>query len=105
MEDITITNFETLIITLASFIGAVIYIVKQFKAWLGKDIKEIEKQQTMDFLVLEFARADRHELTEIEKLRIKDRYDHYVAKKDDGGLGGNSYIKDEYERLKDADRI
>lgn len=105
LDNITITNFETLIITLASFIGAVVYLVKQFKTWLGKDIKELEKQQAMDFLVLEFARADRHDLSEIEKLRIKDRFDRYTKKPEEGGLGGNSYIKEEYERLKTEGRL
>lgn len=105
LDEITITNFEATVITLASFIGAVIYLVKQFKTWLSKDIKELEKQQTMDFLVTEFARAKRHELTEVEKLRIKDRYDHYIAKPEDGGLGGNSYIKDAYNELVKTKKI
>lgn len=105
LEQITITNFEQLLVTLVSIIVSIGFLYTRIKAWIQTFIKEVDKQQTMDFLVLEFARADRHELTQIEKLRIKDRYDHYIKKPEEGGLGGNSYIKEEYERLKTNGRL
>lgn len=105
MENITITNFEQLLVTIVSIIGSLMILAKYIKTWLGTDIKILDKQQTMDFLITEFARAERHELTEAEKLHLKQRYDHYIADPEKGGLGGNSYIKEEYERLKKEERI
>lgn len=105
MENITITNFEQLLVTIVSIIGSLMILAKYIKTWLGTDIKALDKQQTMDFLIMEFARAERHELTEAEKLHLKQRYDHYITDPEKGGLGGNSYIKEEYERLKGEGRL
>lgn len=105
MQELTITNFEQLLATIVSIIMSLGFLYIKIKSWIGSMTREVDKQQTKDFLVLEFARADRHELTQVEKLRIKERFDHYTAKKEDGGLNGNSYIKEEYQRLKDAKKI
>ncbi len=105
MKELTITNFEQLLATIVSIIISLGFIYAKIKLWIETMTKQMDKQQTMDFLVLEFARADRHELTQVEKLRIKERYDHYTNKPEDGGLGGNSYIKEEYERLKNNKRL
>lgn len=105
LTNITMTNFQQFLFTLVSIIGSILILAGYIKKWLGADIKEMDKQHTMDFLVQQFARADRHELSPIERLRIKDRYDHYVKKPEEGGLGGNSYIKEEYQRLKDAGKL
>lgn len=99
MENITITNFQQLLVTLVSIIGSLIVLARYIKTWLGADIKELDKQQTMDFLIMEFARAERHPLGEAEKVHVKKRYDHYITPKEKGGLDGNSYIREEYERL------
>lgn len=105
MENITITNFEQLLVTIVSIIGSLIILAKYIKTWLGADIRALDKQTTKDFLIMEFARAERHELTEAEKIHLKERYDHYVTDPEKGGLGGNSYIKEEYQRLKDEGRL
>lgn len=105
MEHFTITNFEQLLATVVSIVVSLGFLYTKIKLWITNMTMQMDKQQTKDFLVLEFARADRHELTQVEKLRVKERFDHYVAKKEEGGLGGNSYIKEEYERLKNAERL
>ena len=105
MGELTITNFEQLLATIVSIVMSLGFLYIKIKSWIGSMTMEMDKQQTKDFLVLEFARADRHELTQVEKLRIKERFDHYTAKKEDGGLGGNSYIKEEYQRLLDCKKI
>lgn len=105
MENFTITNFQQLLLTIVSIIGSLIVLAGYIKKWLGADIKQLDKQQTMDFLIMEFARAERHDLTEGEKIHLKKRYDHYVTEPEKGGLGGNSYIKEEYEKLKQNGRI
>lgn len=105
MEHLTITNFEQLLATIVSIVISLGFLYAKIKAWIGDMTRQMDKQQTKDFLVLEFARADRHELTQVEKLRVKERFDHYTAKVEDGGLNGNSYIKEEYERLKGESRL
>ena len=105
MEHFTITNFEQLLATIVSIVVSLGFLYTRIKTWITQMTIEVDKQQTKDFLVLEFARADRHELSQVEKLRVKERFDHYAAKKEEGGLGGNSYIKEEYDRLKQSGRI
>lgn len=105
MEDITITNFQQLLVTLVSIIGSLIILAGYIKRWLNADIRELDKRLTMDFLIMEFARAERHPLGEVEKVHVKKCYDHYIKKEEEGGLGGNSYIKEEYERLVKEGRL
>lgn len=105
IDEITITNFEQLLATLVSIVISIGFLYTKIKAWIQKLLLELDKRQSVDFLAVEFARADRHELTQIERIRIKDRYDHYIKKPEDGGLGGNSYIKEEYERLKGEGKL
>lgn len=105
MDEITITNFEQLLATIVSIIVSLGFLYSKFKTWIEKFVKEMDKAQTKDFLVVEFARAERHELTGVEKMRVKERYDHYIGKTEDGGLNGNSYIKEEYDRLQKGGKI
>lgn len=100
MENFTITNFEQLLATIVSIVVSLGFLATKIKGWISSDVKKLDKQNTMDFLIMEFARAERHTLTEAEKMHLKKRYDHYIGKPEDGGLGGNSYIKDQYEKLK-----
>lgn len=95
------TNLESFLAQLVSIIASISFLYFQVKKWTVAQ----DKENTKDFLVIEFARADRHELSIAEKLRIKERYDHYVLEPEKGGLGGNSYIKEEYTRLKAEKKI
>lgn len=90
------TNLESTLAQIVSLIASVTFLYMKIKQWASST----DKEATKDFLVLEFARAERHELGVAEKIRLKERYDHYIKKPEEGGLGGNSYIKEEYERLK-----
>ena len=95
------TNLESTLTQIVSIITAFGFLYYKIKQWA----KDTDKEATKDFLVLEFARAERHELGVAEKIRLKERYDHYIKKPEDGGLGGNSYIKEEYEKLKEQDKL
>lgn len=105
MKELTITNFEQLLATLVSIVVSLGFFANRIKAWLDKYNLARDKEQTKDFLVIEFARAERHPLGAAECLRVKERYDHYIKKPEEGGLGGNSYIKEEYERLKEEKKL
>lgn len=95
------TNLESLLVQVVSIITSVGFLYMKIKQWANTT----DKEATKDFLVLEFARAERHELGVAEKIRLKERYDHYIKKPEEGGLGGNSYIKEEYEKLKEQDKL
>ena len=95
------TNLESLLVQVVSIITSVGFLYMKIKQWANTT----DKEATKDFIVLEFARAERHELGVAEKIRLKERYDHYIKKPEEGGLGGNSYIKEEYERLKEQDKL
>lgn len=95
------TNLESLIVQVVSIITSIGFLYMKIKEWTN----QTDKESTKDFLVLEFARAERHELSDVEKIRVKERYDHYVAKPEDGGLGGNSYIKEKYTKLNNSGRL
>ena len=105
MEDITITNFEQFLATLVSIFVSLAFFGNRIKAWLDHYHRERDIEHTKDFLVIQFSRAERHPLSAIELLRVKERYDHYIKPVDEGGLGGNSYIKEEYERLKGEGKL
>ena len=95
------TNLESLLVQVVSIITSVGFLYMKIKQWANTT----DKEATKDFIVLDFARAERHELGVAEKIRLKERYDHYIKKPEEGGLGGNSYIKEEYERLKEQDKL
>lgn len=95
------TNLESTLAQIVSIIVSFTFLYRKIKQWA----KDTDKEATKDFIVLEFARAERHELGVAEKIRLKERYDHYIKKPEEGGLGGNSYIKEEYEQLKKDGKI
>lgn len=73
---------------------------------LKRDIRHVDAAQTKNYLVMTLARIERGEyLSEAEIERLVEQYDHYITKKEDGGLGGNSYVKAKYEKLKEEGKI
>lgn len=115
IDQIKVADIVGLIIGLVSFIKAAEYIVKEFYDKIGNSITEntepinkrlddiennltkIDKEQCKSFLTQNL-NAD-HELSEIEKQRIYEVYQHYRD------LGGNSYIKEEFERMQDEGKL
>lgn len=63
---------------------------------LGEKIDKVDKNATMNYLVRCFNDVDRDiKLDSASVKRLKEQYEHYIK-----DLNGNTYIHDEYERLK-----
>lgn len=66
----------------------------------------VDKNATMNYLVRCMNDLDKGiKLDGVTKVRFIEQYGHYITPKSEGGLGGNSYIKEEYERLKRDNKI
>ena len=115
IEQIKVADVVTFVIGVVTFLKAVEYIAKDFYDKISNSITEntkpisirldvieaqmtkIDKEQCKSFLT-QTLNAD-HELSETEKQRIYEVYQHYRE------LGGNSYIKEEFEKMQDKGKI
>lgn len=115
IDQIKVADVVGLIIGVASFIKAVEYLFKEFYNNINYSIKKnteplnerleiiennlnkIDKEQCKSFLTQCF-NAD-HELSETERQRVYEVYQHYRE------LGGNSYIKEEFEKMQDEGKL
>lgn len=108
IEQITVADIVGFIIGLVAFAKAVEYIVSvlssNFLNTVRKSIEpisrrldDIDKEQCKNYLINCF-HEDR-ELSEFEKQRVHEVYQHYRE------LGGNSYIKEEFERMQDEGKF
>lgn len=108
IEQITVADIASLIIGLVTFIKAVEYIVKglsdNFLNNVRKSIEpinrrldNIDKEQCKNYLIQCF--HENRDLSEFEKQRVHEVYQHYRE------LGGNSYIKEEFERMQDSGKL
>ena len=62
----------------------------------NKKLEKTDKNATMNYLVRCMDDMDKHEKLEgASRRRFLEQYEHYT-----NDLGGNSYIKEEFERLK-----
>lgn len=67
---------------------------------LDRELKKVDKNATMNYLVRCMEDLDKGaNLEGVARLRFIEQYEHYIA------IGGNSYIKEEYERLKKSGKI
>lgn len=112
---IKVADIVTFIIGVVSFLKAVELLGKDFYGNIGKSItknigpinmrleeieanlNKIDKEQCKSFLT-QYLNVDR-DLKETEKQRIYEVYQHYIE------LGGNSYIKEEFERMQDEGKL
>lgn len=103
-----------LIIEISVLLGAITTITLGLKRGLSKDINKvmemIEKQTELikqkdkceckryltDFLTT-FEKGEYK--SEIQILQANETYDHYIKKPEEGGLGGNSWIEDKWNKL------
>lgn len=111
MEQITLGDIGAWLGYLAALIGSCGVIVVAIKKIIGNlfraqtaelktALTRIDVESTKNFLVNVLSAAERGEdMTEIQKIRVREQYDHYIA------AGGNSYIKDWYTRLKTEGKI
>ena len=67
---------------------------------MNKQLSKVDKNATMNYLVRCMEDMEKGAVLEgVARLRFIEQYEHYVA------IGGNSYVKEEYERLKKLGRI
>ena len=103
MDSITLGQIREVFLWLTGFGGATAIIVSAVKKAISAGFKPIEtkidtvdKNATKNYLVQTIAEIDRNgSIDGASKVRFYEQYEHY--QKD---LQGNSYIKDEVERLK-----
>lgn len=73
---------------------------------VDEKLDAVDKNATMNYLVRCMNDLDKGiKLDGVTKVRFIEQYNHYITPKSEGGLGGNSYIKEEYERLKTDKKI
>lgn len=108
IEQITVADIASFIIGLVAFVKAVEYITKglsdNFLNNVRKSIEpisrrldNIDKEQCKNYLIQCF--HENRDLSEFEKQRVHEVYQHYRE------LGGNSYIKEEFEKMQDEGKL
>lgn len=113
MNDITLGQLSNIMLWLVGFGGATMTIVTAVKKAIAKGfepiekkIDEVDKNSTKNFLVSVISQADRDGYIDpATKIRFYEQYEHYGKPIKEGGLGGNSYIHDEVERLKKEGKL
>lgn len=119
MENITLGQISGALIFCIGLIGAVCTIIHYFKKILdnafkptndkidnleknlSQKIDKVDKNATMNYIVRCFHDIDNgRPLDSASKMRLKDQYQHYINE-----LKGNTYIHDEYERLKGEGKL
>ena len=115
IDSIEITNIVALVIGLVSLIKAIQFLASGFYAKIDNlimsninpinnrldsieaNLKKIDKEQCKSFLTQNL-NSD-HELSETERQRVYEVYQHYRE------LGGNSYIKEAFEKMQDEGKL
>ena len=108
MSEITLGQIESLLVWIGGFIGAVSVIVVAVKKAVSTGLKpimdkidKVDKNATMNYLVARMDEIDKgHKLEGVPRKRFMDEYQHYTE-----DLKGNTYIKEDYERLKREGKI
>lgn len=100
MEQITLGDLARAFAFLVGLGGSITTIILGVQRVVKKLLEPLIIDQCKDFIVQELSLADRgSKLTEIEKLRLAERYKKYTD------LNQNSYIKEWYQRLKDEGKL
>lgn len=110
MENITLGQVLITLVFIASLVSNVKMIIKEVKNPLDKKIKKVLEPIRDDINHLEMSSiktdlvnfmclAEQENITHEQKLIAHELYDRYCEK------GGNSYIHDEWERLKREGKI
>lgn len=108
MENVTLGQIENLIIWAIGFVGATWTIIKAIKSAIDKGFKpindkidKVDMNATMNYIVSKMDEIDKGDKIDgVAKKRFYDQYQHYTK-----DLGGNTYIHDEFERLKKEGKI
>ena len=112
MNDITLGQISDLMVWVIGFGGSTFAIITAVKKAISKSFEPINKKidtvdmnATKNFLVRCIADIDKNGIDDVTKVRFYEQYEHYIKPKKEGGLGGNSYIKSEVERLKKEGKL
>lgn len=108
MENITLGQIQGILVWLVSLSGSIgaIYLflqkgMKKLLQPLYNKIDKVDLNATMNYLVSRMDEIDKGaKLDGVAKKRFIDEYEHYIK-----DLNGNTYIHDEYERLKSEKKI
>ena len=103
MSEITLGQLQNLMLWAIGFVGAIITMVKAVKVAVEKGyqpilerIDKVDKNGTMNYIVSQLDSIEKGEkLDGVARKRLYEQYEHYTA-----DLKGNTYIHDEFERLK-----
>ena len=111
MENITIGQVVTFIISLSTFIGALTAIftfvgkiyekqVKKIVEPINNSLIEIDLSQCKNFLVRFLSDVEQgNKIDEVEKERAYEVYEHYTK------IGGNSYIHSKWVKLMEERKV
>lgn len=108
MDNITLGQISNITLWVIGFAGATATIVKAVKKAIesgfkpiNEKIEEVDKNATMNYLVDKMDEIDKgFKIEGVSKKRFVDQYEHYTKE-----LKGNTYIHDEYERLKKEGKL
>lgn len=108
MGDITLNQIKDIVLWLTAFGGGITILVKTVKNTISKAFKPIEdkidkvdKNSTMNYLVRCMDDIDKGQKVDgVVRKRFIDQYEHYIH-----DLKGNSYVVEEYERLKRENKL
>ena len=106
MDNITLGQISNLMLWVIGIGTATLTIVKAVKSTIAKSFEPIDKKidnvdlnATKNFLVRCIADIDKNGIDPVTKMRFYEQFEHYQK------MGGNSYIKDEVERLKKEGKL
>lgn len=113
MNEITLGQISNFMLWIIGFGGSTVAIVTAVKKAIRKGFEPIEKKidnvdlnATKNYLVQMISEVDRNgKIDDASKIRFWEQYEHYTKPKSEGGLQGNSYIKEEVNRLKKEGKI
>ena len=108
MNNITLGQIQNFMLWITGFVGAVVVIVKAVQKAIEQGFKpindkidKVDKNATMNYIVARMDDIDKGtKLDGVSRKRFFEEYQHYT---DD--LKGNTYIHEEYERLKKEGKL
>lgn len=108
MGQVTIDDIRNFLLYLVAFGTATATIVKAVKSAIEKGFKpindkidKVDKNATMNYIVSQMHEIENGtKLDGVSKMRFYEQYEHYTK-----DLNGNTYIHDEFERMKKEGKI